>query len=75
MLRNNLQCLVLSHWLGKVRHLLDLAPHLVCHHIYREFNSHADDLSKMALFQELGLIFWKEITMDGTIVEGSLSCI
>ena len=44
MRRNNLQSLVLSHWIDKVIFLLDSDPHLVCHHIYREYNTHLDAL-------------------------------
>ena len=39
----------LSHWPRRVRRLMDFSPFLTYSHIYREFNSLADDMSKKAI--------------------------
>lgn len=75
MHRYNLQSLVLSYWIGRVIKLLDEFLRLPCQHIYCEFNSQADLLSKQGIDLAPGSICWKELSNDGIIAEGFLCCL
>ena len=67
-----LQSLVLSRWIGRTRKLIDSFAPLPFRHIYREYNSQANKLSKSGLSMELGVLFWKELHSGRMIEEGVL---
>ena len=58
-------------WLGRVRRLMGLFPHLTLQHIYWEFNTQADDLSKQAIGIGVGSITWEEFS-DGVLIDYGL---
>ena len=74
MHRQKLQSLVLQPWMVRVWSLLDLLSPLPCQHIYREFNSQADSLSKRGIDMPPGVIGWQELISGVIIADGSLSC-
>ena len=64
----------LSHWLRRARRLMAFFPSLTYSHIYREFNTQVDDLSKKAIGTGTSSITWDEIS-DGVLMDsGNLSC-
>ena len=69
----SLQSIVLHHWTKRVRGLLDSGLPLTILHVYREFNTHADTLSKQAIGLHHGLIYWKKFVQDSLIKKGVLN--
>ena len=47
--------------------MLHSAPHVIFKHIYREYNSLADDLSKDALILDMGYGIFTEY-LDGSVI-------
>ena len=58
----------LFHWLGRVKRLIGLFNNLSFQHIYKDFNSLVDDLSKQAIGIEEGSITWEELS-DGVLID------
>ena len=58
--KHSIHSLDLEHWLLRVKELLELFSSLTFHHVYREFNLLADDLSKKAIGLGPGCILWEE---------------
>lgn len=58
------QSIILHHWIQRVHGLLDSYPSLNIAHVYREYNTLADILSKHAIGLRLGLIYLKEFALD-----------
>ena len=52
--------------------LIDSFSALPFRHIYREFNTQVDKLSKIGLSMEPGVLFWKELRSGMMIEEGVL---
>lgn len=55
---HTIQSVGLLHWLGRVKGPFCLFNNLHFHHIYREYNSLADDLSKQDIDLWGGKIVW-----------------
>lgn len=63
----DLNVIELSHWCQRTRMEID-SQDILFEHIYREYNSQADSLSKQALLSSEGLLVWEE-WMDSSLLE------
>ena len=63
----------LEHWLIRTKFLIKQFNSLSFQHIYREFNSLVDDLSKRAIVPRFKKICWWEFLDDALIESGTLS--
>ena len=70
---HTIQSVYLYHWLGHVRRLIGHFNNLSFLHIYMEFNSLADGISKQAIGLGGGMIAWKELSYGCLIDSGLLS--
>ena len=64
----------LTHWLYRIEDLKKVFSSVSFHHIYREKNQIADDLSKQGLMAKQGVIFY-QFHNEGLQAEGSISII
>ena len=58
--------------MNRVRALKAQFRSLMFHHIYREFNMEANDLSKKAMGIGTGIIFWEEYLGDSPLNSSTL---
>ena len=70
---HSLQSINLYHWLGRVRGSVDFFPTLSIRHVYQEFNSHEDALSKQEISIGSDSIFWKDLSNGVLIGEEDMS--
>ena len=68
---HTIQSIELLYCLGRVKGLFCLFNNLHFHHIYREYNSLADDLFKQAIGLGGGNMFWEE-KLEGCIVDSGI---
>ena len=69
---HHIYSLDLSHWLSRVGNLLCSFTKTTFHHIYKEYNSVADTLSKKVIDDKLGCIFFEELLNRIVINSGDL---
>lgn len=62
----------MSNWCIRIQEDLSLRHTYSLDHIYREFNTQADKLSKLALDGDEGLLFWEDVCEDVVVDAGSL---
>jgi hypothetical protein len=65
--KSNLNLLYLNSWKDKIGRLKDKFDSIKFMHVHRKFNSEADTLSKKALKQPTGWLFYEE-TVEGDVV-------
>ena len=58
--KHSIHSLELEHWILRVKDLIGHFRIVTFQHVFREFNSLADDLSKKAIGMGPGRIFWEE---------------
>jgi hypothetical protein len=65
--KSNLDLIYLSHWKDKIRCLKNGFETINFMHIHRQYNKEADNLSKKALNDSLGWLFFEDLD-NGSIV-------
>ena len=62
----------LEHWLSRTKELIGQFSTITFQHIFRDFNTVEDDLSKKAIGTGFRNIFWQEFIDSSLIDSGSL---
>ena len=72
MNKREIHSVVLKHWLTRFKAFFRYFRSLTFHHIYKEFNELASDLSKRAIGLGTGFIRWEEYSGNLMTDSGSL---
>ena len=68
---HHIYSLNLSHWLRRFRSIIGYFLGTAFHHIYREFNTKVDSLSKKAIDDKIACLFFEEL-LDGIVIDSGV---